>query len=73
MPNDYNQSLSKDPVLCKRLLTCLREFKFDFGKDNFYVTEHPDFCKYPEEGEHCKLVFMASYLRTGQIIKQIFP
>lgn len=41
MPNDYNQSLSKDPVLCKRLLTCLREFKFDFGKDNSYVTEHP--------------------------------
>ena len=28
MPNDYNQSLSKDPVLCKRLLTCLRGFNF---------------------------------------------
>ena len=40
-PSDYNQSLSKDPVLCKRLLKCLREFKLDFDKDTSNVMEHP--------------------------------
>lgn len=39
--NDYNQSLSKNPVLCKRLLKCLREFKLNFGNDTSHMMEHP--------------------------------
>lgn len=39
-PNDYN-NLPKDPILFKRLLKCLRQFKLDFGKVTSHMMEHP--------------------------------
>ena len=71
--SNYNQSLSKDLVLCKRILRYLREFKLDFGKDTSHVMKQPGLCQISWRWMLPTFVFMATYSRTRQIIKQMLP
>lgn len=67
-------NLSNDPILFKRLLKCLRQFKLDFWQG--YFSRDGTSCTFPnilKKLSTANLVFIASYLRTGKIIKQMFP
>lgn len=71
--SNYKQNLSKDLVLCKRTLRYLRAFKLDFRKDTSHVIKHPELFQISWRRMLPTLVFMTTYSRTGQIIKQMSP